>query len=83
MLGLVLLFQGELKAARSALERAVADYIPERTAIRNSASAGTPRCAQRLPSDWRNWLLGNGCFPEPSASRGTTKDRPGPFGEMD
>jgi tetratricopeptide (TPR) repeat protein len=30
MLGLVCLFQGDLKAARSVLERALADYLPER-----------------------------------------------------
>ena len=30
MLGLILLHQGELKAARSVLERALADYVPER-----------------------------------------------------
>jgi tetratricopeptide (TPR) repeat protein len=30
MLGLILLHQGELKAARSILERALADYVPER-----------------------------------------------------
>ena len=30
MLGLILLHQGELKAARSVLERALADYVPDR-----------------------------------------------------
>ena len=33
MLGLILLHQGELKAARSVLERALADYVPQGSSI--------------------------------------------------
>ena len=42
-LGFVLLFQGNLRAARSILERALTDYRPERDGDTRAASTETPK----------------------------------------
>ena len=43
MLGFLLLFQGDFRAARSVLERALADDAPERNGKHNFGSAETPK----------------------------------------
>jgi class 3 adenylate cyclase/predicted ATPase len=60
MLGLVLLFQGELKAARFALERALADYIPERDGNTQFRFGRDTEVCAAAYLGLAEWLLGNG-----------------------
>ena len=56
MLGVVLLFQGELKAARSILERALVDYVPERdgeTQLRFGRDTEVSAAAYLALAEWR------------------------------
>jgi hypothetical protein len=55
-LGMTLLFQGDLRLARSFLERALADFVPERDEAVGSSSVRTAKWPQRPSLRWRNGI---------------------------